>query len=72
MLCFFHGAEAPWHFQINSSLRLTYAALKRKLVQLRYSIDDQMAVLLNADPDETRRMQAWRDWAGEAARAGVQ
>ncbi len=64
------GSTASWGgVTVTLPQPLTYAALKRKLVQLRYSIDDQMAVLLNADPGETRRMQAWRYWAAQAARA---
>lgn len=64
------GSTASWGgITVTLPQPLSYAAIKRKLVQLRYSVDDQMAVMLNADPDETRRMQAWRDWARDAARA---
>ncbi len=64
------GSTASWGgITVTLPRPLSYAAIKRKLVQLRYSIDDQMAVMLNADPDEMRRMQAWRDWAAQAARA---
>ncbi len=44
-----------------------YASLKARLVKLRYSLDDQMAVVLNADPAEMEAMQAWRDWAADIA-----
>lgn len=64
------GSTASWGgITVALPQPLTYAALKRKLVQLRYSIDDQMAVICNADPVGLARMQAWRDWAASAAKA---
>ncbi len=64
------GSTASWGgITVALPQPLSYAALKRKLVQLRYSLDDQMAIMLNADPEDLRRMQAWRDWAREAAHA---
>lgn len=64
------GSTASWGGIIVAlPVPLTYAALKRRLVQLRYSVDDQIAVMCNADPAELARMQAWRDWAASAAKA---
>ena len=45
----------------------TYDTLKTRLVKIRYSLDDQMAIVLNGEADEMARMQAWRDWAADVA-----
>ena len=45
----------------------TYATLKARLVKLRYSLDDQMAVMLNGGDAEMAAMQAWRAWAADVA-----
>ena len=64
------GSTASWGgITVALPQPLTYAALKRRLVQLRYSVDDQIAVMCNADPAELARMQAWREWAAAAAKA---
>lgn len=52
----------------------TYAAIKTFVVKLKYSNDDQIALMLNyqENPDKYQEaydtMQAWRDYAGEVAR----
>lgn len=46
----------------------TYAEVKARLVKLRYSIDDQIAVMLNGDAAEAERMQQWRQWAADTAK----
>lgn len=45
----------------------TYDSLKTRLIKIRYSLDDQMAVMLNGEADELERMQAWRAWAADVA-----
>lgn len=53
---------------------LDYAYLKAFVVKLKYSNDDQIALMLNyqENPDKYHEaydaMQAWRDYAGEVAR----
>ena len=53
---------------------LDYAYLKAFVVKLKYSNDDQIALMLNyqnnpdAYADRYNEMQAWRDYAGEVAR----
>lgn len=51
----------------------SYASLKRWAVGLRYSNDDQIAVMLNKDDSEEdalmfRKMQEWREWSSTLAR----
>lgn len=53
--------------------KLTYAAIKTKIITSRYSNDDQIAIMLNANQSEEdmlyyNKMQEWRDWAGYIAR----
>lgn len=54
------------------SQSLDYASIKVALIKLRYSNDDQMAIILNKDSSEEglmywQKMQEWRDWASEVA-----
>ena len=51
---------------------LNYAGWKADIIKWRYTIDDQMAIILNKDESaetllEYNRMQEWRDWAGVLA-----
>lgn len=52
----------------------TYTAIKTFVVKLKYSNDDQIALMLNwqANPEAYQErydaMQAWRDYAGDVAR----
>ena len=51
---------------------LDYAGWKAYIIKWRYTIDDQMAIILNKDESaekllEYNRMQEWRDWAGALA-----
>jgi len=50
----------------------TFAENKKSVVGMRYSNDDQLAIMLNRDGSEEReqdyeRMQAWRDFAAAVA-----
>ncbi|MBQ0119127.1 MAG: hypothetical protein KBS42_05140 [Bacteroidales bacterium] len=51
----------------------TYAGLKTRIIKMRYSNDDQIAIMLNKDSgDEERlaeyqRMQEWREYATNVA-----
>lgn len=53
---------------------LDYKVIKTEVVKLKYSNDDQIALMLNwqANPEAYQErydeMQAWRDYAGEVAR----
>ena len=51
---------------------LNYAGWKADIIKWRYTIDDQMAIILNKDESaealiEYNKMQEWRDWAGTLA-----
>ena len=51
---------------------LNYAGWKADIIKWRYTIDDQMAIILNKDESaetllEYNRMQEWRNWAGTLA-----
>ena len=51
-----------------------YPTLKADMVKRRYSIDDQIAIILNKDEsDEDRlrydKMQEWREWSARVATA---
>lgn len=51
---------------------LDYATIKTTIIKLRYSNDDQIALVLNKDLSEEglmywQKMQEWRDWASEVA-----
>lgn len=51
---------------------MTYGNLKKKFIEWHYSNDDQIAIILNKDNDDScktdyDRMQEWRDWAGTLA-----
>lgn len=54
-----------------------YPTLKADMVKKRYSVDDQIAIILNADNSEEDRlrytkMQEWRDWSAKVAKAIMQ
>lgn len=54
-------------------IELTYASVKTAIIQKRYSMDDQMAIMLNKDNSEDtlmyyNKMQEWRDFAAFFAR----
>ncbi len=56
---------------------LDYATIKTAIIKLRYSNDDQMALILNKDssPEDAllyAKMQAWRDFAADVARLAEQ
>ena len=49
--------------------KLDYAGIKTKMIKLRYSNDDQLALMLNKDNSEEDtelydKMQEWREWSG--------
>lgn len=51
---------------------LNYAGWKADIIKWRYTIDDQIAIILNKDESaetllEYNRMQEWRDWASTLA-----
>ena len=46
---------------------MTYAAIKTFIIKLRYSNDDQIAIMLNGDQERYDTMQAWREYAREIA-----
>ncbi|WP_305277879.1 hypothetical protein [uncultured Duncaniella sp.] len=51
---------------------MSYADVKTAVIKLRYSYDDQMAIVLNRenggeDAGLYERMQAWREFAAEVA-----
>ncbi|MBD5371178.1 MAG: hypothetical protein HDR80_08555 [Bacteroides sp.] len=53
-----------------------YASLKTFFVKLRYTNDDQMAIILNKDASEEKHqlyeeMQVWREFAAEVARGVI-
>lgn len=56
---------------------LSYEGVKGAIVRSRYSYDDQIAVMLNKDSEEQediryyQKMQEWREFAGEIAKAVV-
>ena len=63
--------------QIIHSDAMTYAALKAEMVKRRYSLDDQIAVMLNKDDDAEsalayEKMQEWREWSGRVAKAIIE
>ena len=52
--------------------KLDYVGWKTYIVKLRYSNDDQIAIILNKDNSEEdllryNKMQEWREWAGQLA-----
>lgn len=52
---------------------LSYGSIKKAIIQLRYSNDDQMALILNKDDSEEdsilyQKMQEWREFASTVAR----
>ena len=60
-----------WFDNIVMQLRkLDYVGWKTYIVKLRYSNDDQIAIILNKDNSEEdtiryNKMQEWREWAGQ-------
>lgn len=53
---------------------VTYAGQKAAMVKRRYSLDDQIAIMLNKDDDADSalayaKMQEWREWSGRVAKA---
>lgn len=49
-----------------------YAKLKTNIIKMRYTNDDQIAIMLNKDEGgekllDYERMQAWREWASQVA-----
>lgn len=49
----------------------SYDCIKRLIIQLHYSIDDQIAIMLNNDDDKMREMQEWREFAKNIAKKYV-
>ena len=52
---------------------MDYAGIKTKMIKLRYSNDDQLALILNKDNSEEdtelyNKMQEWREWSGTFAK----
>ena len=52
--------------------KLDYVGWKTHIVKIRYSNDDQIAIILNKDNSEEdllrfNKMQEWRVWAGQLA-----
>ena len=50
-----------------------YDSIKSRLIKLRYSNDDQIALILNKDKSDEdleyfNKMQEWRTWAGDVAK----
>lgn len=53
-----------------------YGEVKREIIKMRYTNDDQMAIILNREDSEEDelsycRMQLWREFAAEVARAVI-
>lgn len=49
-----------------------YGEIKKALIKLMYSNDDQIAIMLNKDSDPEgierfNKMQAWRNWSSQIA-----
>ena len=54
----------------------TYGDIKGQIIKMRYSLDDQMAIVLNKDNSAEDlmhfdKMQEWRQFAGEVARKAM-
>lgn len=63
-----HGRKLRWLIDEG----MDYARLKRKFISMRYSIDDQIAIILDKDDSEEdalayEKMQEWRAWASLVA-----
>ena len=55
---------------------MDYAGIKTKLIKVKYSNDDQIALILNKDNSEEdlelyNKMQNWREWASYFAKEVV-
>ncbi|MDE7465021.1 MAG: hypothetical protein K2M59_01150 [Muribaculaceae bacterium] len=53
-----------------------YGEVKREIIRMRYTNDDQMAIILNREDSEEDaeaygKMQLWREFAAEVARAVI-
>lgn len=46
----------------------TYAYIKTFIIKLRYSNDDQIAIILNNDEAKMAKMQEWREYASYIAK----
>lgn len=71
------SVEVMWGGTSRVYRKFTYAALKAEMVKRRYSVDDQIAVMLNRDDDAEsalayEKMQAWREWSGRVAKAIIE
>lgn len=56
---------------------MEYGNIKKAIIQLRYSNDDQIAIILNKDnSEETKlyynKMQEWRDFATDVAKKAIE
>ncbi len=54
--------------------KIDYASLKKDMVKRRYSVDDQIAIILNKDESDEdmlkyEKMQEWREWSARVATA---
>lgn len=52
---------------------MDYVGIKTKLIKMKYSNDDQIAIILNKDNDSDdnvlyNKMQEWREWSGAFAK----
>jgi hypothetical protein len=69
----FNDGLAPVYIT-QDNINQSYAYWKTKIINQRYSNDDQIAIMLNKDSGEESdilrydKMQEWRDWAGRLAR----
>lgn len=68
------GGVISFGVKNNSSDEPTYAKLKTDIIKMRYSNDDQIAIMLNVDngnedsANNYKRMQDWRTYATNVAK----
>ena len=60
-------------FGVRIAKNASYSDIKAMLVKIRYSNDDQIAIIINRDDSEEgkikfQQMQAWREWCGKLAK----
>ena len=60
-------------FGVRIAKNTSYSDIKAMLVKIRYSNDDQIAIIINRDDSEEgnikfQQMQAWREWCGKLAK----
>ena len=60
-------------FGVRIAKEISYGNLKSMLIKIRYSNDDQIAIIINRDDSEEgnikfQQMQAWREWCGKLAK----